>query len=148
MAFAVLIFSEVFGYIHPKLHAEKSVTYVCNPILKYFFLTKTFGGKNQMARHWLSICTFFKFFWPSQNLWTLLSYKKMFYLPKITRYTYIISKVHISLFLTKKFWRKKPDGKTLAVNLHFYLTFNTMLTVIINTFLQDSSFFTAKKKEK
>jgi hypothetical protein len=72
----------------------------------------------------------------------------MFYLPKITRYTYIISKVHISLFLTKKFWRKKPDGKTLAVNLHFYLTFNTMLTVIINTFLQDSSFFTAKKKEK
>ena len=42
----------------------------------------------------------------------------------------------------------KPDGKTMAVNLHFYLTFNTMLTVIINTFLQDSSFFTAKKKEE
>ena len=43
---------------------------------------------------------------------------------------------------------EKPDGKTLAVNLHFYLTFNTMLTVIINTFLQDSSFFTAKKKKR
>ena len=43
---------------------------------------------------------------------------------------------------------EKPDGKTLAVNLHFYLTFNTMLTVIINTFLQDSSFFTAKKKRE
>ena len=77
----------------------------------------------------------------------------MFYLPKITCWKvrhipkYVISKVFL-FFLTKTFLGEKPDGKTLAVNLHFYLTFNTMLTVIINTFLQDSSFFTAKKKEK
>ena len=43
---------------------------------------------------------------------------------------------------------ERPDGKTMAVNLHFYLTFNTMLTVIINTFLQDSSFFTARRRGK
>ena len=94
---------------------------------------------------------FFKFFWPSQNLWTLLSVTKMFYLPKITCWKvrhipkYVISKVFL-FFLTKTFLGEKPDGKTMAVNLHFYLTFNTMLTVIINTFLQDSSFFTAKKR--